>query len=659
MSAQKCFCRPRVTAAPAFATALSASLLRSPQTGVTRAIPYKLYWTTLSTSPSMGARVSFRIGPLPRGPIPNDNYFAFRENPFSLTPNPRFLHRTRQAHETLSRLTRGILDRKGLILLSGEVGTGKTTLLYTALHLMSVSPAVQNKIGTAVIVHPTLTRDEFLEAVLDEFDVPCDSTSRQRRMEALLKMLLEVRRRNGVAVLVIDEAQMLTIDLLDEIRSLLGLQTSHEKLLQVVLCGQPEIEARLDGTSVRRGEPFVAVRCKTAPLSLKDTHDYVQHRLRIAGARTDALFMPEAVDAVHVHTNGIPRLINLLCAQALSVAAGYQAERVFPYMVDEAAAKICSGAQIPPSSPDSPGTPSGTALPTLLLNPSSTPLLSRSLTTFRALPMGCEPVQVKVVVSNSEPAKLEPAELAHPNATDAMPLDTTATDADPVIASPVDASSDPRSMPMSSARPKFVHAHEDGPRASPAAVQAARKKRRALRRREKFAQAAKRAQVGGRPKVKCDFAQDSGPNAAGFRRSGSRPSPFRRGRVRASHRRADLGGFRQISVAGIVALLCLWNQWLNRWCSEHFTSKSCGRPLFQLGLAGTLFLALAQAIAAAFPRLHMAHVAFGFLGMLFIDISLGLGTYLLLLERGLTPGSRATWAQTLMDSWWSLRRRLD
>jgi type II secretory ATPase GspE/PulE/Tfp pilus assembly ATPase PilB-like protein len=97
----------------------------------------------------MGARVSFRIGPLPCGPTPSENYFAFRENPFSLTPNPRFLHRTRQAHETLGRLTRGILDRKGLILLSGGVGTGKTTLLYTALHLMSVSPAVQNKIGTA------------------------------------------------------------------------------------------------------------------------------------------------------------------------------------------------------------------------------------------------------------------------------------------------------------------------------------------------------------------------------------------------------------------------------------------------------------------------------------------------------------------------------
>src|SRR5580700_8445930 len=350
MSAQKCFCRPRFTTAPAFATALSASLLRSPQTAVLRAIPYKLYWTTVSTSPSLGARVSFRIGPLPCGPTPSENYFAFRENPFTLTPNPRFLHRTRHAHETLGRLMRGILDRKGLILLSGEIGTGKTTLLYSALHLMSVSPAVQNKIGTALIVHPTLTPDEFLEAVLDEFDVSCPSTRKDRRLEALLKMLLEARRKGGVAVLVIDEAQKLSTDVLEEIRELLSLQTSQQKLLQIVLCGQPEIEDKLRGMSLRSGEPFVAVRCNTAPLSLKDTHEYVQHRLRIAGACSDALFTPESVDAIHMHADGIPRLINLLCAQALSVASFYQAARVFPYMIDEAAAEICSGPRIAPPS---------------------------------------------------------------------------------------------------------------------------------------------------------------------------------------------------------------------------------------------------------------------------------------------------------------------
>lgn len=108
----------------------------------------------------------------------------------------------------------------------------------------------------------------------------------------------------------------------------------------------------------------------------------------------------------------------------------------------------------------------------------------------------------------------------------------------------------------------------------------------------------------------------------------------------------------------LAASLPAWNSRLNRWCSEHFTSKDCGKPLFQLGLAGTLFLALAQAIGADLPDRHVAHVVFGFTGMLFIDISIGLGMYLLLIERRLTSASRAPWAQTLLDSWWTLRRRL-
>jgi general secretion pathway protein A len=644
MPAQKCFCRPRFTTAPAFATALSASLLRSPQTAALRAIPYKLYWTTLSTSPSLGARVSFRIGPLPCGPTPSENYFAFRENPFSLTPNPRFLHRTRQAHETLGRLTRGILDRKGLILLSGGVGTGKTTLLYTALHLMSVSPAVQNKIGTAVIVHPTLTRDEFLEAVLDEFEVLCDSPHRHRRLEALVKMLLEVRRKNGVAVLVIDEAQLLTIDLLDEIRSLLSLQSSSEKLLQIVLCGQPELEAKLDGMTVRHGESFVSVHCKTAPLCLKDTHDYVQHRLRIAGARTDALFMPDAVNAVHVHTNGIPRLINLLCAQALAVAAGYKAERVFPYMVDEAAAKICSGSLTPPSSPDSPGTSMDTASPTMLLNPPATALLSRSLTTLYAVPPACEPAPPEAAPPSAPPT----SEQAQAQAVDPEPADGISSNAAAMVANHVDAraidaspmgasSKDPRSTHPNSTHLVGAHPGEAWRGHSPQAVQAARRKRRAMRHRAKFAKAAKRAQSGGRPVVKCDFTQSAGRSVAEYCRPGVRPSPFRRGKHRGSqHRPAGLRGFRLVLatwIAGIVASVRAGNQWLNRCCSEHFTGKSCGKPLFQLGLAGTLLLALAETLAAGFPHQRVAHVTFGFLGMLFIDISLGLGTYLLLIER--------------------------
>jgi general secretion pathway protein A len=561
----------------------------------------------VSCFPLIRGGALLRLCSLQRGRTPSDDFFAFRENPFTLTPNPRFLHRTRHAHETLGRLTRGILDGKGLILLSGEIGTGKTTLLYSALHLMSVSPAVQNKIGTALIVHPTLTPDEFLEAVLDEFDVPCPSTRKDRRMEALLMMLLEVRRKGGVAVLVIDEAQMLSTDVLEEIRELLSLQTSQQKLLQIVLCGQPEIEDKLRGMNLRSGEPFVAVRCNTAPLSLKDTHEYVRHRLRIAGARSDALFTPESVDAIHMHTDGIPRLINLLCARALSVASSYQAARVFPYMIDEAAG-ICSGALIAP--------PSGMTLRT------------------RPIPSRPGPAPVNSVQANAIPTN-DPRSGNGPAAVS-------------VTAPSAAISGAMHGNPAQAIRLKST----DTAKANYAsASQSNRRKRRDLRHRAKFAEAAaKRAQARTRQIV--EFTQNTAQPPAEFRRSGFRASPFGRGRPRLAKRRA----LRQRPVPGVIASLVTWNQWLNRWCSEHFTSKSCGKPLFQLGLLGMVFLALSQASAAGFPQRHAARVTFGFLGLILIDISLGLGTYLLLI-RHLTPGTRAHWAQALFDSLWALGRQ--
>ncbi len=604
-----------------FSSVLSASFLRTPQTGVNCEIPYKLD-ENVSTFPILRGGVSLRLRPL-LGPVPSENFYGFRENPFSLTPNPRFLHRTRHAHETLGLLTRGILDRKGLTLLSGDVGTGKTTLLYTALHLMNVSPAVQNKIGTAVIVHPTLTRDEFLEAVLDEFDVPCPATRRDLRLEALLKLLLDVRRKGGVAVLVVDEAQMLSADVLEEIRELLSLQTSREKLLQIVLCGQPEIEAKLDGIKLRSGESLVAVRCHTAPLSLKDTHEYVQHRLRIAGARSDALFTPEAVDAIHMHTNGIPRLINLLCGQALSVAASYKAARVFPYMVDEAAVKIG---------------------PRSLTSPSSCATLGG-----RAITVRPSPLPARSVIADAAPAKVESAPPGDPPpAADVSPTDVSMD----VPPRPSAESSNPaRAITSPAGRPS----HKDAARPDGAsAAQAARKMRRTLRRRAKSAQAAARiAQARARRVGKLEFAQNTAQPPAEYLPSGFRASPFRRGRPRSSKRRPSP----QRAMVTVAASLPAWNRWLNRWCFEHFNGKSCGKPLFHLGLAGTLFLALAQAIGADLPERHVAYVAFGFVGMLFIDVSLGLGTYLLLIGRRLTPASRALWAQMLLDSWWTLRRR--
>jgi general secretion pathway protein A len=269
-----------------------------------------------------------------------EGFFGLKENPFSLTPDPRYLFRTRHAHETLRQLTRGMLTRKGLLLLSGEVGTGKTTLLNTALHALKENPEVGGKTRTAVLVHPTLTREELVEAILSDFNVPCAATRKPRRLQALQEMLLEVRRKGGVAVLAVDEAQLLTHELLDEIRILLSLRSGQEELLQVVLCGQPEMERKLNRSSLSRLQPPVTVRCKTVPLTQQDTHDYIEHRLKVAGAMSESMFTKDAADAVHLQAHGIPRVVNLLCAHALSAAGLRGVRHITSQMIDEVAAKL-------------------------------------------------------------------------------------------------------------------------------------------------------------------------------------------------------------------------------------------------------------------------------------------------------------------------------
>lgn len=509
----------------------------------------------------LGAGVSLRIHPVPRGPIVNEDFFGLRENPFSLTPNPRYIHRTRHAHETLGRISRGVLDRKGLILLTGDVGTGKTTLLYTALHLLNGNPAVQHKIKTAVIVHPTLTREEFLEAILDEFDVQCSSPRRQVRLEALLKMLLDIRRKGGLAVLVIDEAQMLTVELLREIRSLLDLQTSPEKLLQVILCGQPAIEAKIDALNQGEDQPLEVVRCTARPLTQDETRDYVQHRMRIAGAKSDSVFLQESVARVHERSGGIPRLVNLLCAQGLSVAASRQTIRVSPRMIEDAAAKICAKAQ------------------------------SRVF----------EPAAIERETIYAESAV---AETPQPSAS---------------------------------------------PIATAVSIRTARRHKRAAR-RARIAEAARRAAQVDAQAERVHTDDDGSPqqpqaaaNALATIPPSTEPAPGQIARTAL------------ISLRSWGTSLVAWNARLNRWCTQRFTSKPRGKRLIQIGLAGLILLGVAEIVGELAPA-HVVHIAFGFMGMLFIDIAVGLGLYLLLVSRGLV-GARPAWAQAVLDSWSSLLRR--
>ena len=220
------------------------------------------------------------------------NFFGLREHPFSINPDPRYLFLTPQTREAFDTLVFGIERRKGLVLLTGEVGTGKTTLIN---HLRDWLR--QQRTPTAFISNPHLETQHLFDFMLAEFGVSSPTRTSSNRRTLLNECLLE--RANKNSVLIVDEAQGLSIELLEEIRLLLNLETSREKLLQVVLVGQPEVEETLTRPELRRLRQRIALRCKTAPLTCAETRAYIQARLRIAGSGEKEIFEPEAVDALH------------------------------------------------------------------------------------------------------------------------------------------------------------------------------------------------------------------------------------------------------------------------------------------------------------------------------------------------------------------------
>ena len=239
-------------------------------------------------------------------------YFGLNENPFNVNPDPRYLFLTPQTQEALDGLTCGIHDRKGLMLLTGEVGTGKTTLINCLLDWLH-----QQRTPTAFIFNSHLETKDLYDFILADFEVPFDSRSSGNALMRLNQWLIERYGEGDIPVLVVDEAQGLRVRALEEIRMLLNLETPHGKLLQIVLVGQPELEERLKRYDLRQLKQRITLRCKTSALTLEETHDYIQARLHIAGANGKPVFAAQAMDAVHFYSRGIPRVANLLCEHAL------------------------------------------------------------------------------------------------------------------------------------------------------------------------------------------------------------------------------------------------------------------------------------------------------------------------------------------------------
>jgi type II secretory pathway predicted ATPase ExeA len=240
-------------------------------------------------------------------------FYGLEGRPFDLTPDPRFLLLTPRYREALAHVQYLLAGRAGLALLVGEAGTGKTTLLRAALEL---SPPGGE--GVVRLDNPSLTRTEFFEFLADGFGLPIESvTSKTRVLRALTKVLTERRRKGITNALVVDEAQSLSDELLEEIRLLANVETPEAKLLSILLAGQPELAQRLNEPGLRQLKQRIALRAVLEPLTAVETGAYIAARLCVAGGALDATFTPEAVGAVHAHASGIPRTISVICENAL------------------------------------------------------------------------------------------------------------------------------------------------------------------------------------------------------------------------------------------------------------------------------------------------------------------------------------------------------
>jgi general secretion pathway protein A len=259
-------------------------------------------------------------------------FFGLKDNPFNVNPDPHYLFLTKEIEEALSGLMYGVQNRKGFITLIGEVGTGKTTLINRLVDWLH-----QRRVRTAFLFNSRMNTSQLFDFILAEFGIPCESRTKSQQLLSLNQWLLDRYRAGETTVLIVDEAQNLTYPVLEELRLLTNLETSTEKLLQIVLSGQQELEEKLRLPQLRQLRQRIMLRCKTAPLTKEQTHDYINARLRIAGASGELIFSPTAVETIHLYSLGIPRVVNLLCEHSLINAYVDQQRPVSSKIVEDVA----------------------------------------------------------------------------------------------------------------------------------------------------------------------------------------------------------------------------------------------------------------------------------------------------------------------------------
>jgi general secretion pathway protein A len=257
-------------------------------------------------------------------------FFGFKESPFNLTPDPTFLYRSRQHEEALANLIYGVQSRKGFVVLTGEVGTGKTTMLECLQDYLTA-----HQIDFAYLFNSRLTVEQFFEMIAYDLDLTCARTSKTEVLIALNQLLIQNVNEGRTTSLIVDEAHNLEWDVLEEIRLLGNLENRRGKLLQIVLAGQPEFDRKLDAPSLRQLKQRIALRCTLQPLTADEAVEYIETRLAKAGLPQQTIFPREVLEQVHVRSQGIPRLINAICDNLLLTAFAMENKVTTAEMVDE------------------------------------------------------------------------------------------------------------------------------------------------------------------------------------------------------------------------------------------------------------------------------------------------------------------------------------
>ncbi len=261
-------------------------------------------------------------------------YYHFRENPFNVTSDPEYFFASAHHEEAFSHLMYGINSRKGIIVLTGGIGTGKTTLCRTLIN------RIDDTVKTALILNPNYSDLQLLQLIIKDLGIDPPKNNKLVLIESLNLFLLEETSKGNNITIIIDEAQTLKIRQLEQIRLLSNLETEKEKLLQIILVGQPELLDKLKKPELRQLNQRISVRYHILPLEKAEVEKYINHRLKIAGRQSSVKFTSKAIDNIYHHSHGTPRLVNILCERALLAGFIHETFSITDHIIDECAQEI-------------------------------------------------------------------------------------------------------------------------------------------------------------------------------------------------------------------------------------------------------------------------------------------------------------------------------